>query len=82
MPGMNGREAYREMQTIKAATPVLFMTGHSLGGIQANFILEEGFDAIQKPFTLLSLGKRIREVLHHGKGQGSTGRPLPENPEV
>ena len=64
------------MRTINAATPVLFMTGHSLDGIQANFILEEGFDAIQKPFTLVSLGRKIREVIHHGKGQGLTD-PLP-----
>ncbi|MBA4390169.1 MAG: hypothetical protein C0399_04445 [Syntrophus sp. (in: bacteria)] len=79
MPGMNGREAYREMQKIKAATPVLFMTGHSLDGIQANFILEEGFNVILKPFTLVSLGRKIREVLH-GKGQGSTD-PLSQNLE-
>jgi two-component system cell cycle sensor histidine kinase/response regulator CckA len=80
MPGMNGREAYREMQQIKAATPVLFMTGHSLDGIQASFILEEGFDVIQKPFTLVSLGRRIGEVLHHNrKGQGSTDPPAGES---
>jgi len=80
MPGMNGREAYREMQKIKAATPVLFMTGHSLDGIQASFILEEGFDVIQKPFTLVSLGRRIGEVLHHNrKGQGPTAPPAGES---
>ena len=58
MPGMNGHEAYREMQTIKSGTPVIFMTGYSLDGVQTNFILEEGFDVIQKPFTLISLGRK------------------------
>jgi two-component system, cell cycle sensor histidine kinase and response regulator CckA len=69
MPGMNGHEAYQEIQTIKAGTPVIFMTGYSLDGIQTNFILEEGFAVIQKPFTLMSLGKKIRDVLH-GRKQG------------
>jgi CheY-like chemotaxis protein len=63
MPGLNGREAYREMKKIKTGIPVLFVTGYSLDGIQTNFIFEERFDVIQKPFTLVSLGKKIREVL-------------------
>jgi CheY-like chemotaxis protein len=69
MPGMNGHEAYQGIQTIKAGTPVIFMTGYSLDGIQTNFILEEGFAVIRKPFTLMSLGKKIRDVLH-GRKQG------------
>ncbi len=64
MPGMNGRETYREIQAIQAGIPVLFMTGYSLDSVQTNFIREEGFDVIQKPFTLASLGKKVREVLH------------------
>jgi CheY-like chemotaxis protein len=74
MPGMNRHEAYREIQTIKAGTPVIFMTGYSLDGVQANFILEEGFDVIRKPFTLISLGRKIREALR-SKGQGNGNPP-------
>ncbi len=67
MPLLNGREAYREMKKIRAEIPVLFVTGYSLDGIQTNFILDEGFNVIQKPFTLISLGKKIRAVLEKGK---------------
>jgi DNA-binding NtrC family response regulator len=77
MPEMNGHKAYQEIQTIKAGAPVLFMTGYSLGGVQTNFILEEGFDVIQKPFTLISLGKKIREILH-SREQGET---IPQSPD-
>jgi len=63
MPAMNGYEAYRAMQVIRQDTPVLFMTGYSLDGIQVNNILEEGLAVIQKPFMLASLGNKIREVL-------------------
>lgn len=40
------------------------MTCYSLDVVQTNFIREKGFDVIQKPFTLASLGKKVREVLH------------------
>jgi two-component system, cell cycle sensor histidine kinase and response regulator CckA len=76
MPEMNGHEAYREIQAIKAGTPVIFMTGYSLDGVQTNFILEEGYDVIQKPFTLVSLGKKIRDVLNGGKREGGNNLPI------
>ncbi len=72
MPGMNGRETYREIQAIQAGIPVLFMTGYSLDSVQTNFIREEGFDVIQKPFTLASLGKKVREVLHKKEDSETT----------
>ena len=50
-------------------------TGYSLDGVQTNFILEKGFDVIRKPFTLISLGKKIREILHGRKqGDGTQSR--------
>jgi len=71
MPAMNGYEAYRAIQAIRQDTPVLFMTGYSLDGIQMNSILEEGLDVIQKPFMLASLGSKIRDVLR-GSRQATT----------
>lgn len=75
MPVMNGYETYRTMQTIKQNTPVLFMTGYSLDGVQINNILEEGFDVIQKPFMLTTLGHKIREILKKDR-QTTTASPL------
>ncbi len=67
MPGLNGFETYREMKKIRGSIPVLFVTGYSLDSIQTQFIKEEGLSAIQKPFTLVTLGTKIREVLDKGK---------------
>lgn len=67
MPRLNGRETYREIEKIRPGTPVVFVTGYSLEGIQTSFIVEEGFDAIQKPYTLDVIGKKIREVLDRKK---------------
>ncbi|HOW55950.1 MAG TPA: PAS domain S-box protein [Syntrophorhabdaceae bacterium] len=67
MPGINGLEAYRGMKKIRDDIPVLFVTGYSLDGMHTQFIEEEGLSAIQKPYTLVTLGGKIREVLDKGK---------------
>ena len=72
MPVMNGVDAFREMKKVRADLPVLFVTGYSLDGIQTNFIFEEGYEAIHKPYTLHALGKKIREVLEKGKPSGGS----------
>jgi two-component system, cell cycle sensor histidine kinase and response regulator CckA len=63
MPKMNGRETYEEMKKIKPSVRPLFVTGYSLGGIHTNFILEEGIDAVQKPYSLEILSSKIREII-------------------
>jgi len=63
MPKIGGRETYEEMKKIKSSVRVLFVTGYSLDGIHTNFILEEGIDAIQKPYSLETIARKIREVL-------------------
>ncbi len=75
MPILNGREAYREIRKIRADLPVLFATGYSLDGLQTSFIPQEGYEAIQKPYTLTALGRKIREVL--GKEKKKKQKDIP-----
>jgi len=63
MPKLGGRETYEELKKIKPSVRPLFMTGYSLDGIHTNFILEEGVNAIQKPYTFETLASKIREIL-------------------
>jgi two-component system cell cycle sensor histidine kinase/response regulator CckA len=63
MPKMGGRETYEAMKTIRPSVRALFMTGYSLNGIHTNFILDQGIDAIQKPYSFDLLKKKIREIL-------------------
>jgi PAS domain S-box-containing protein len=63
MPRIGGRETYEAMKKIKPALRALFMTGYSLNGIHTNFILEQGIDAIQKPYSFEELADKIREIL-------------------
>jgi CheY-like chemotaxis protein len=63
MPRLGGKEAYEEMKKIKPSMNSLFVTGYSLSGIHTNFILEQGIDALQKPYSAELLGKKVREIL-------------------
>ncbi len=63
MPEMNGR---RLAETLAAARPglrVLYMSGYTAGTVGADGILEAGAHFLQKPFTPLGLGRKVREAL-------------------
>jgi signal transduction histidine kinase len=63
MPDMNGAETYKRMRDINSRVRVLLSSGYSIDG-QAETILDQGCNAfIQKPFSLLDLSIKIRELL-------------------
>ena len=64
MPGMNGGETYKKFKAINPDIKVLLSSGQSMDD-QASGILKEGCDGfIQKPFDLVDLSKKIREILN------------------
>ncbi len=63
MPKLGGKETYEAMKQIKPSIRALFMTGYSLNGIHTNFILQQGIDAIQKPYSFEDLARKIRDIL-------------------
>ena len=63
MPNMSGREV---ADTIKPMVPnikVLFMSGYTDNDIVHHGVLQEGINFIQKPFTVMGLARKIRQVL-------------------
>ncbi len=63
MPGMNGGEVYDKLKEINPGIKVLLSSGYSLNG-QAAEILEQGCnDFIQKPFNMMDISEKIREIL-------------------
>ncbi len=63
MPKMNGREFADELKERGIYTPVLFMSGYARDHIQVSDILDHGIPFIAKPFKLLDLIKKVREIL-------------------
>ena len=63
MPGMNGKELYIQAVAKQAGLKVLYMSGYTDNVIAHRGVLEEGVAFIQKPFNVLSLASKVREVL-------------------
>jgi PAS domain S-box-containing protein len=62
LPGINGRELYREIHSMSPRTKVIFMSGHT-----GEVITERGVPTddtfIQKPFSTQALAARVRKTL-------------------
>jgi PAS domain S-box-containing protein len=66
MPEMNGRDLARTLLTIYPGIKRLFMSGYTANVIAHHGVLDEGVHFIQKPFSMIGLGRRLREVLDQG----------------
>jgi len=63
MPVMNGRQLKAKVEGIKPGIKTLFMTGYATSIIAHRGVVEGGIDFIEKPFSLQSLTRKVREVL-------------------
>jgi signal transduction histidine kinase len=63
MPEMNGRELAKRLLSIYPDLKRLFMSGYTADVIAHHGVLEEGVHFLQKPFTMVDLGTRVREAL-------------------
>jgi nitrogen-specific signal transduction histidine kinase/CheY-like chemotaxis protein len=63
MPGMNGHEVAKRLESLHPETKVLYMSGYTDNAIVLHGVLVKGVHYIQKPFTVDALTKKVREVL-------------------
>ncbi len=63
MPGMNGRELHDKLRENRPEMKTLFMSGYNEDVIAHHGVLNDDTEFIQKPFTLWSLTRRVRDVL-------------------
>jgi len=63
MPRKGGRAAYDEICTENPAVRCLFMSGYSENALHTNFILDQEFQLIQKPFKSADLPRIVRHEL-------------------
>jgi len=63
MPGMGGRELAKNLLALRPGISVLYLSGYTEDAVvaQGQFAANTAF--LQKPFTLQSLAKKVREVL-------------------
>jgi CheY-like chemotaxis protein len=63
MPKMSGPKVAEKVTALRPDIKVLYMSGYTDDSIVHHGVLSEGLPFIQKPFSPLSLRKKIREVL-------------------
>ena len=63
MPGMGGREMVKQLIEAHPGTKVLYLSGYTEDAIVSDGSIEKGTAFLQKPFTLQSLSRKVREVL-------------------
>lgn len=63
MPGMSGPKLIDRIKAYRPNVKVLYMSGYTDDVIATHGITEKGINFIQKPFTIETLSKKIREVL-------------------
>jgi DNA-binding NtrC family response regulator len=63
MPGMNGHELAKRLESLHPEMKVLYMSGYTDDAIVHHGVLGKGMNYIQKPFTVNGLTKKVREVL-------------------
>ena len=68
MPNMGGKEALEKIRAIRPGVPALFSSGYSENTGHTGFVLDEGFQLLQKPYTPEVLLRRVRELLDKSKG--------------
>ena len=63
MPGMGGREMIKQLGETRPQTKVLYLSGYTEDAIVSDGSIDKGTAFLQKPFTLQSLSRKVREVL-------------------
>jgi DNA-binding NtrC family response regulator len=63
---MNGRTLALQILKARPDLKVLYMSGYTDSAIVQHGVLERGVSFLQKPFNLLALARKVREVLDDG----------------
>jgi len=63
MPRIGGRQLADQLCARRPGTKVLFMSGYTDDSIIRHGVVDSGIHLLQKPFTRMSLLRRVREIL-------------------
>ncbi|BBO71290.1 hypothetical protein DSCA_52200 [Desulfosarcina alkanivorans] len=70
-PGINGKDLYKRLKSVKPDLKVLYMSGYTANVIVSHGVLKKGVQFLSKPFSTLQLSKKVREAFGHDGHQPS-----------
>jgi PAS domain S-box-containing protein len=68
MPEMNGRDLAEQLTELFPEIKLLFMSGYTANVIAHQGMLNDGVAFLQKPFSIMDLAQKVREVLDEAPG--------------
>jgi signal transduction histidine kinase/CheY-like chemotaxis protein len=69
MPGLTGRELAQRLTAERTEMKVLFMSGYTDDAVILRGVLTKEMPFVQKPFTIVQLARKVREVLDARAGK-------------
>ncbi|MBV1928239.1 MAG: PAS domain S-box protein [Gammaproteobacteria bacterium] len=63
MPQLGGKQAFEMIYKLNPEVRCLFCSGYSTNGIHTDFVLRQGLQLLQKPFTPSDLLRNVRQIL-------------------
>jgi DNA-binding NtrC family response regulator len=63
MPGMNGWELARKLESVRPGLKVLYMSGYTERGVITAGTLDSAHRFLQKPFSMNVLGQQLKALL-------------------
>ena len=63
MPGLNGHELVQQLQPTRPGLKVLYLSGYAQDAFPSTAAADSQKTFLQKPFTLQSLSRKVREIL-------------------
>ena len=63
MPGLNGHELIQQLQPTRPGIKVLYLSGYAQDAFSTPLAADTPRTFLQKPFTLQSLARKVREIL-------------------
>ena len=63
LPGMNGRDLAKRLQSFYPGMKIMFMSGYTADVIGTRGVLDEGMNFIQKPFAITDLAVKLRDAV-------------------
>lgn len=73
MPHMSGRELSEKIAAEKPGIKCLFMSGYTANAIAKNGVLDRDANFIQKPFSMVTMAQKVRQVLDEKSRPDTTG---------